>query len=115
MTGWILRTLKTRGKTNDEALEGTNTLPTRIMSVLTSSLWAGETAELESVQLSLTARTDTVRNLNYWERLKAEAIRSRAQTGNITLVFTWKNLVPNLHSNILPYCHNKHERLKAYH
>ena len=71
--------------------------------ILTSPSKAGEICDLESIQRSFTAKIESVRNLNYWDRLKSLKLYSlERRRERYIIIYTWKilvSLVPNFTSS----------------
>ena len=94
MSGWILRTFKTRNRL---------ALMTLFKSLVRSRLdycspvWTPYTQQdiihLESVQRSFTAKINSINHLNYWDRLKALNLMSlQRRRERYIILHTWKIL-----------------------
>nr|XP_053656082.1 uncharacterized protein LOC128704893 [Cherax quadricarinatus] len=108
MTGWIMRTFKTR-----EAKPMMTLFRSLVLSrleyccTLTAPFKAGEIADLENVQRTFMPRITEIKHLNYWERLRFLNLYSlERRRERYMIIYTWKileGLVPNLHTKITHY------------
>ena len=103
LTGWILRTFKTRDK-----LPMLTLWKTLVLSKLDycSQLWdpskKGYIQDLELVQRDFIKRINGLSELDYWQQLKSLALYSlQRRRERYMIIYVWKileNLVPNLDS-----------------
>lgn len=106
LSGWILRTFKTREAGPMLTLFKSLVIPRlEYCSALTSPAMAGDINDLESVQRSFTFHITSVKHLDYWDRLKALNLYSlERRRERYLIIYTWKvieGIVPNLHTTIL--------------
>ena len=104
LSGWVLRVFKTRDEFPMLTLFKSIILPRlEYCCILTSPSKAGEICDLESVQRSFTAKIESVKNLNYWDRLKSLKLYSlERRRERYIIIYTWKilvSLVPNFSSD----------------
>ena len=112
LTGWILRTFKTRDELPMLTLFKSLVLSRlEYCSVLTSPYKIGEINELESVQRNFTSHINSVNHLHYWDRLKALKLYSlERRRERYQIIYVWKiieGLVPNLHTRIIISWHER--------
>ena len=103
LSGWILRVFKTREHLPMLTLFKSLILPRiEYCCILTSPYKAGEIAELEGIQRSFTSKIESVKHLNYWDRLKHLKLYSlERRRERYLIIYTWKileGLVPNFSS-----------------
>lgn len=80
--------------------------PDLTATILTLPYRAGDTAELAKVQRSFTAYTDSVKDLNYWDRLKiTNLFLLEHRYDKYIIIYVCEilqGLVPNLHTKMIP-------------
>ena len=104
LSAWTLRTFITRDSDTMTKLFNSLILP-RIDYC--SQLWAPHNVsdwnELEAIQRRFTHRIDSLKDLDYWDRLKCLRMYSiERRTERYKIIYLWKileNLAPNLNSN----------------
>ena len=104
LTGWILRTFKSRNILVMKTLLKSLVIPRLdYCSQLYSPSLMQDWCKLEGVQRTFTSRISEVKHLDYWgrlEELKLLSVQRRHE--RYTIIYTWKiiqKLVPNLSSN----------------
>ena len=104
LTGWILRTFKSRNKDLMLTLLKSLIIPRLdYCSQLYSPSLMKDWCKLEGVQRTFTSRISEVKHLDYWSRLQELKLYSvQRRHERYAIIYTWKiiqNLAPNLSKN----------------